>query len=209
MSRNLQWNVVLGAVVVISVFLIQSGGRDLSQTNVEYMPDMAYAISYQSFNVNPVFSDGRTLQSPPDGVVARGRIPLGFGTGESEARRAAQELHSPFDLAEPGLRQDGARRFATFCQPCHGATGAGDGLIPQRGYPPPPSLTAAHAREIADGQMFHIISRGQGNMPGHASQIARDDRWGIVAHLRELQEKISIPAPADEPSDSASVGGGS
>ncbi len=201
MSRLAQLNAFLIVVIAGSILLVLSGGRDLSKTNVEYMPDMAYSISYQAFQVNPVLGSGQTLQAPPEGTVARGKMPLGFGPGPKDALRAGTELQSPVDLQDPELRRRGAKEFAKFCQPCHGPTGAGDGLVAQRGFPPPPSLTAAHAAMLPEGQIFHIISFGQGNMPAHAGQIAPGDRWCLVAHVRELQEK-SIAArtePGDAP----------
>jgi hypothetical protein len=40
---------------------------------------------------------------------------------------------------------------------------------------------------MRDGQLFHVVTYGQGNMSGYASQIGEDDRWRAVAHVRHLQ----------------------
>jgi mono/diheme cytochrome c family protein len=87
---------------------------------------------------------------------------------------------------EPDKKR-GADLYATFCTPCHGAAGAGDGAVVKRGFPAPPSLLAARAVDMKDGQLFHIVTYGQANMPGYASQIDEDDRWRVVAHVREMQ----------------------
>jgi len=46
---------------------------------------------------------------------------------------------------------------------------------------------------MRDGQLFHILTFGQGNMPAHAAQLSREDRWKAVVHIRTLQSK----APAE------------
>jgi mono/diheme cytochrome c family protein len=40
---------------------------------------------------------------------------------------------------------------------------------------------------MRDGQMFHVISMGQGNMAAYASQVERQDRWKVIGYLRTLQ----------------------
>jgi mono/diheme cytochrome c family protein len=39
---------------------------------------------------------------------------------------------------------------------------------------------------MKDGQLFHIITFGQGNMPSYAAQVDRDDRWKVVRFVRGL-----------------------
>jgi mono/diheme cytochrome c family protein len=202
-------NLVLGAALIACILLIYQGRRDLSQPNVQYMPDMAISLAYESFAPNPIFPDGKTLQRPPAGTVARGQLPLRYEAGKAEAERAGRELRSPLDLFDPDIQRLGAGRFGTFCQPCHGAGGKGDGPIAQRGFPPPPSLLAAQARDIVDGRMFHILTFGQGNMPGHASQISRVDRWRIIAHVRKLQASDNVDSSGAQPSTDSSEEAGS
>ena len=53
---------------------------------------------------------------------------------------------------------------------------------------PPPFLTAARATQMADGEMFHILTYGQGNMASYAAQLTREERWMVIRHVRSLQE---------------------
>ena len=53
---------------------------------------------------------------------------------------------------------------------------------------PPPSFLAARAMEMPDGQMFHVLTLGQGNMPTFAAQLEPDDRWRVILHLRKVQK---------------------
>jgi mono/diheme cytochrome c family protein len=63
--------------------------------------------------------------------------------------------------------------------------------VPQRGVPLPASLTAENAVQMKDGQLFHVITYGQKNMPAHAGQIARADRWKVILYVRELQRQAA------------------
>jgi len=154
-------------------------------TNLEYMPDMVGSLAYDSFAPNPVTRDGKTSMAPPAGTIPRGYRPVHFGPGPAEAARAARELTNP--IADvPAATERGRVAFQRWCSPCHGHEGLGDGLVATR-FPRPPSLTAAHARGLPDGQLFHIITFGQGLMPPYGQLVMQDDRWKIARYLRQLQ----------------------
>ncbi len=88
-------------------------------------------------------------------------------------------------------QQRGAEVFANNCQVCHGPAAKGDGPVTLRGVPAPPSLLADKALKMQDGQMFHILTCGQVNMPSYATQISREDRWLVILHVRSLQKKAA------------------
>ncbi|MBK5293763.1 MAG: cytochrome c [Acidobacteriia bacterium] len=165
--------------------------RDPSQPNDEWLPEMVHAVSYESFSRNPNFRDGKTLQTPPPGTIARGFSPFPYQANTDDALRAGLELKNPFRAQDAHAVERGALVFTTFCAICHGAGGKGDGSVTLRGYPPPTSLLADKAVHLLDGQVFHIITYGQKNMPGYASQVSREDRWKAVLHVRTLQQTVS------------------
>lgn len=178
-------NLFLLTILVVSVAANFGINDNPAHRNFEAMPEMVRSIAYKSFTANPNFGDGKTLQTPPEGTIARGVHPLGYGTTPPEAMRAGRELMAP-----PGpdtALARGARVYQIYCQPCHGGSGKGDGPVAMRGFPPPPSLLAEHAVHLADGQMFHIVTYGQKNMPSYASQVPAEDRWRVIAYVRSLQ----------------------
>jgi hypothetical protein len=65
----------------------------------------------------------------------------------------------------------------------------------KRGFQPPASLLTQRARDMKDGQMFHVITYGQKLMPSHAAQLPVADRWRLVRHIRGLQERLPIDPP--------------
>ena len=162
-----------------------SGTDEPTEPGREYVKDMIDSVPYDSFAKNPVFRDGKTLQAPAPGSIPRGYEPFDYGPGPAEAARAALEVKSPFpSTAETVARGD--KVFHIVCFTCHGDLGKGDGPVAGR-FPTPPSLVADHARGLGDGQLFHIISRGQGLMPAHTINVRLVDRWKVIHYLRTLQ----------------------
>ncbi len=191
-------NVSLGAIMVIAIVLSFAAARDFSRPNFEVMPDMVHGPTYQAFEPNPNTPDGKTLRLPAPGSIARGLMPFHYERTEQDALRAGKELTNPVPMDDDAAQLRGSVAYAVYCQPCHGASGLGDGMVARRGYPPPPSLVIEHAVNMKDGQLFHIITLGQGNMPGHAAQVSREDRWKVINYVRSMQAAASRqPAGAE------------
>ncbi|HVC92646.1 MAG TPA: c-type cytochrome [Pirellulales bacterium] len=173
--------------------------RDVTRPNYDFLPEaqMAEPVAFDSFSPNTNFPDSLTLRTPPAGTIARGHLPLHYQPTPQDAVRAGEELRNPLSERDDSSLKRGDIVFANFCQVCHGATGQGNAPVTQRGFPPPPSLLAARAVQMKDGQMFHALTYGQGNMPSQATQLSRDDRWSAILHVRVLQRSR---APSGEPS---------
>ncbi len=165
-----------------------------AQLNYEFLPQMAHSPRYNAFAANPNFADDKTLQAPPSGTIPRGYMPLHYAATTQDGLRAGEELKSPIDLGSQPARERGSIVFANYCAVCHGPGGLGNGTVTQRGFPPPPSLLSRHALDMKDGQVFHILTFGQNNMPSYASQLSREDRWRVVVYLRVLQA-AATPQP--------------
>lgn len=191
--RALNWVLLVGFLLTVALnFALRP---DPSRPNFEVFPDMAHSARSNAFSPSKVFADGQTLQRPPEGAIPRGWLPLHYRATPEDAARAGAELVNPFAAADPQVRSRGAFVFTTWCQPCHGAGGRGDGPVAQRGFPPPASLLSGKAVEMRDGQLFHILTYGQANMPSYASQISREDRWKAVSYVRWLQSQAIASAP--------------
>lgn len=189
-------NVVLFVVLLALLTLNWGLGRATGERNVEFMPEMVDSVAAEAFSAHSGLPLGMTMQTPPPGTIPRGYPPLGFTATPEDAVRAGQELKNPFSADDAVALARGQDIFQRYCMLCHGATGVGDGIVAQRGFPAPPSFLAVHARELADGQIFHIITYGQANMPGHAAQLDRADRWRAVLRVRELQAAAPVEPDA-------------
>lgn len=86
--------ILFGALLVLAVGGWTFGG-DTSKPNYEILPGMLYSIPYDAFAGNPNFPDGKTLQPPVRGTIARGQLPLNFEATPEDALRAGDELQGP------------------------------------------------------------------------------------------------------------------
>ena len=209
--------VALNGFLFLAVAVLVAAGwilsPDLTKPNFEFLPQMAHSPRYNAFAPNPNFGDGSTLQRPEPGTIARGSMPLHYAATPQDALRAGEELKSPLDLSSVRARERGAFVFSKFCAVCHGAGGTGNGPVAQRGYPAPPSLLAEHALKMKDGQLFHVLTYGQNNMPSYASQLSREDRWNAILYVRTMQAAAAPAAHSTSPlkaaqADPAKVPGG-
>lgn len=118
----------------------------------------------------------------PEGAVPRGLL-------DWEARVVSAD-DTPLDL---GRLQQGREGFETFCSPCHGRTGRGDGMVVRHGFPPPPSFHIDRLREAPRAYVVGVITTGFGRMPSYADQVEPDERWAIAAYVKALQLSQGMP----------------
>ena len=85
------------------------------------------------------------------------------------------------------LLDRGQERFRIYCTPCHSELGDGNGMIVQRGFPPPPSYHIARLREAPVQHFYDVITHGHGAMYSFASRVQPADRWAIASYIRALQ----------------------
>ena len=192
-SQWLDW--ALFALTCVAVGLTILLWPDSARRNFAFAPDMADSPAATTYTSSAAYPHSQTPRIPVQGTVPRGPLPLRFEATEAEALRAAAELHVPADIATETDPARAEKSFASFCQPCHGSDGHGDGITIKRGFQPPPSLLTQQARDMKDGQMFHVITYGQKLMPSHATQVSVDDRWRLIMHVRRLQQRLAVDPP--------------
>ena len=76
--------------------------------------------------------------------------------------------------------------------PCHDQTGAGNGMIVQRGLKQPLSFHQERLREMPVGHFFDVITNGFGVMYSYAARIPVADRWAIIAYIKVLQRSQNL-----------------
>jgi mono/diheme cytochrome c family protein len=147
--------------------------------------DMHDAPRFKPLQENPFYEDGRASRPIPAGTVARGFLKDDdvFYTG---MQNGAPVEKIPMPLTD-AVVQRGQERYNIYCSPCHGVAGDGDGMIVKRGYKRPTSYHDPRLRNERAGYFFDVMTRGFGQMPDYAAQVAPKDRWAIVAYIRALQ----------------------
>jgi mono/diheme cytochrome c family protein len=188
MRRRAAW--ILSAVAIAAALL--GVGRllrlDSTERGLEFAPDMVRTPAVRSFAASGALPGGASMQPLVEGVVVRGASPFEYGFGTAEATRAGGELVNPFAATDAKALARGERVFGFTCATCHGQDGETKPPSVLRGVVAPPSLLAARAMAMKDGEVFHVITKGQGKMSGYAALIAPEDRWKAILYLRKLQQ---------------------
>ena len=146
------------------------------------------------------FKDGTSARPIPANTVARedafenGAFSTGLVSG-------VYVTELPITLT-PQLLTRGRERFDIHCAVCHRATGDGDGMIIERGFPRPPSFHLNRLRNAPIGHFYDVITNGYGVMYAYAGRIEPADRWAISAYIRALQLSHNAQ-PGDAPPDQA------
>lgn len=190
MNASARGYLIVAAIAAVLVLILnQFVSTERGERNYEIFTEMMYSKAGEPFAKSEVLPGGITQQALVEGTVIRGLLPLGFGPGTEEAQRAGRELTSPFAVDDARARERGAELYAIYCVVCHDAAGLGRGKAVLHGMLQPTGLTAARAMEMPDGEMFHILTYGQGNMASYAAQLDREERWQVISHVRALQGK--------------------
>ena len=146
---------------------------------------------------DPVSPDGAAIRAPVPGTLAQEQpdrpVP------QPRAITSAMLVH-------------GQARFNIFCSPCHGASGNGEGMIVQRGFPHPPAFTDERLMHARAQLVYDAITNGHGAMYSYAARVPPADRWDIAAYIRALQLSQAAPIaqlPAQDRQHLAAAGANS
>ena len=184
--------------VAVGVGIAGRQGRLSRKPPIEVFPDMDRQLRMRPQQPNDFFTNGLSSQLPPPGTIARSQpvqtvngaiypfedAPVNTGrvTGTTNFVET-----NPLPVTSP-LLQRGRERFNIYCAPCHGALGDGNGINKKLGVMP--AVANLHDKrivEVADGEIFNIITHGKGLMGAHGPLVPVADRWAIIAYLRALQ----------------------
>jgi len=83
----------------------------------------------------------------------------------------------------------GENIFNNRCETCHGLSGKGNGLFAFGLNPKPANLTSIIVQKQSDGAIFWKISNGNAPMPAFKYSLSKQQRWGVVNYIRELENK--------------------
>src|SRR5579862_7384299 len=126
---------------------------------------------------------------------------LGFTSWPQEIGKAQDKAPSEFKVPpEEASRKnpvpsnsntiaDGKRRYDTECAVCHGQAGDGKGDVVEelklklRDWRDPTALA-----NISDGEIFYIINKSKGAMPGEEGRSKPEQIWSMVIYLRSFSK---------------------
>jgi mono/diheme cytochrome c family protein len=210
----------LAVVAVVAVAGFR--GETSAKSPIQIFNDMKWQPRYDAQHESGFYADTRAARP-----IVPGTVPLGYtspkayyttGANNNAAVKDPGAFSDAPDYYNTGKFGDvygdgipsgageinqafldrGHERFNVNCAPCHGATGAGNGIVKQLGLSTVANLHDARIRTMPDGQIFNTITNGKNTMGAYGSNVTVEDRWAIISYLRALQRSQQA-ALADVP----------
>jgi mono/diheme cytochrome c family protein len=76
--------------------------------------------------------------------------------------------------------------YTTYCGPCHGNKGKGDGIAAAGLAKKPADHTSDYVQKQTDGALYWMITTGHSPMPSYKTTLPDDQRWELVNYIRTL-----------------------
>jgi hypothetical protein len=130
---------------------------------------------------------GRVLPDSAVSVLPGGTSAMAPVAGTVRFRRENPDEAGDSPLTKLARLRRGKVEFETFCTPCHGIAGYGNGRVVQRGFTAPPSFHSDRLRAAPDAHFDTVIEKGYGAMPSYGSRIPPSERPGLIGYIRALQ----------------------
>jgi len=104
--------------------------------------------------------------------------------------KAAVDVKNPIPSSDASVK-NGATIYKTYCSPCHGDKGKGDGPASASLSPKPADHTSEVVQGQSDGSMYYKISEGHAHtaMPPFKAVLNADQRWAVINYIRTLSKK--------------------
>ncbi len=184
--------------VLVTLGLLGVRGTHSRKPPLYIFPDMERQLKLRPQKPNAFFTNGLSSQPPIPGAIPRGR-PLQTATGPVypyegapvNTGRVAGTTNFIEDIplrVTASLLQRGQQRFTINCSPCHGQLADGNGITRKIGaMAVVANLHDKRIVEMADGELFYVITNGRNLMGSYGANVIVEDRWAIIAYLRALQ----------------------
>jgi cytochrome c553 len=76
--------------------------------------------------------------------------------------------------------------YTTYCGPCHGSKGKGDGIAAAGLAKKPADHSSENVQKQTDGALYWMISTGRNPMPTYKAMLTDNQRWELVNYIRTL-----------------------
>ena len=182
-------------IVILLIFSLSScfRGTTSDKPPIHLNPSLDDQSKYIAQSKSKFFADGSTMRQPVAGTVARNELHDNtiYYYGKDENDKVVKKAPVKFSLE---VLQRGQERYNIYCATCHSKVGDGQGIVIKRGFIAAPTFHQDRLRDIEDGYIFNVISKGYQNMPSYGYQVPVADRWAIVGYIRALQrsQKASL-----------------
>ena len=177
-------------ILLLFSFIYQSCWIDKSKPNYEFMPDMYESLSYEAYSESPIFENELSARLPVEGTIPRGYSLYEYEDTNEGYDLAKKELTNPYEFGEDDMLK-AKELYTVYCGICHGAKGAGQGILVKRekilGIP----SYADQGRAITSGSTYHVIYYGKNTMGSYANQLNEKERWMVTSYVMKLKSELT------------------
>lgn len=162
-------------------------GPSGNNPNVELIQDMMDSPAIKSQEYDESSPNKAGMRVPPEGTQPQGFVPYRY----SDAIAAAANQNLLAGQYTEEVLKTGTKYYTIHCAVCHGANGQGgeQQSVAETMTLKPPALNTDKIKGWTDGQIYHVITAGQGMMGPYAAHIPQKYRWQVVNYIRHLQGK--------------------
>jgi mono/diheme cytochrome c family protein len=180
---------ILSFILVCALVVSFAGlrGQISRKPPIEIFPDMDRQPKVRPQKPSAFFANHLESRLPVEGTVSRNEhfldtpVNTGMITGTTNFITA-----NPLPVTRQ-LIERGRQRFQINCSPCHGLLADGNGITKQFGMAVVANLHDPRIVQMADGEIFNVITHGRNLMAPYGAQVVTEDRWAIISYVRALQ----------------------
>lgn len=103
------------------------------------------------------------------------------------APKSADDMTNPLK-GNAAAVVEGKKTYISFCSPCHGDKGKGDGVASAGLNKIPADHTSASFQKQTDGAIFWKMSEGNNPMPAYKKTLSEAQLWQLVDYVRTLSK---------------------
>ena len=204
---------IIAGMAIFGTSLFSCKGAGGEYQGDAYAPDMYYSRAFETYGYNSDEAYKNLRQrgifynaTPVPGTIARGDGSSYPYPNNDSGYVQSKAYQNPYDTAmlSAATMAEAERLYLVNCAICHGSKLDGNGPLWKDGNGPYPAaprpLNGDYVRALSDGQIYHVITHGKGQMGSYASQVHPEQRWWIVEYIRSKQ-----PAGASSGADTTAA----
>ncbi len=105
-------------------------------------------------------------------------------------------LKTPLRNISPEILAEAEQLYSTNCIACHGKAGLGDGVLGTELPVKPTNFHSPAVKNQKDGALFWKLAEGRGGMPSYKTLLTDEQRWKLLAYIRQLSpQNTSVAKP--------------
>ncbi len=109
-----------------------------------------------------------------------------------EPPKEADNVKNPL-AGNTAVLKDAKVLYTSYCVPCHGDKGKGDGVAAAGLSTKPADHSGNFVQKQTDGALFWELSEGHNPMPAYKTALTDAQRWSLINYIRTLAKTPKKP----------------